>query len=177
MKCSECQSDAPIQRIKMGEHRFCSAACVVKYAGNANNYIPWRNSEVYQMYYEMDFDEKIKGTLSEQDETVEPKDTGHQAVPSTVQASGLSTQNAGAGGPEQLGTIQQGTLVRGSEGSQGYNRENICLCRSGVLDEYKSPATIQHPVDGQQKTSRSNCSNKGCACFPDVSGKDGNKDS
>lgn len=172
MKCNQCQNDAPIQRIAMGNHRFCSGACVVKYAGTNKN-VPWLKSEAYQMYYETDFDSNIKDVLSEQDATALCKDTRHQAVPSTaytvVEAAG---DTIGTGSRESM--ADKGTLVRGAEGSEGRNRENICLCRSGVLDVYKNKFKASGMAKGQEP--RQNCADKRCACFNVQPTKTGHKD-
>jgi hypothetical protein len=161
--CMTCRREDPIQRISMGNHKFCSAACVVKYAGT-NKDAPWLKSETYQMYYELDFDERIKGTLSGQDKGDEEKDTGYQAVPSTTYAPVQTVVNTGPTGPNETLATKE-SLVRGVEGSQGRDGTTICLCRSGVLDVLKKRKAIApSSLDNGQKP-RQNCADKTCACF------------
>jgi hypothetical protein len=131
----------------MGWHAFCSAECVVKYV-DANKNIPWLKSEAYQMYYELDFDNKTKDLLSET--TDEPKDRGHKDDAVLVVADAR---------PESAGNASTGT-----EGVEGPSGANVCLCRSGVLTKLKQKLQNKDTVDTQQKP-KSNCSNKNCACF------------
>jgi len=170
--CMTCQREEPLLRIKMDNHRFCSAACVVKYAGT-NKDVPWLKSETYQMYYEMDFDERIKGTLSEQDASNRPEDTGHQAIPSSVHGVVETTLQSGSRPFETV--VAERTMVSGSKGSEGPMREEVCLCRSGVLTKLQSRAA-KVPMDSSKKSGQ-NCSNKVCACFPVLPGKTADKGS
>ena len=160
MICMACRKEEPLVRIKMGNHRFCSAACVVKYAGTNSQHIPWLKSESYQMYYEMDFDEKVKGTLSEQDTSVGPKDTGHQAVPGSIQ---IAVEAHGSADSVVAMVELEGSMELELNGVKESRRENICLCRSGVLDVYKQRAKASGVV--KQQEPKQNCSNKVCACF------------
>ena len=172
MKCSQCQAEAPLHRIAMNWHRFCSAACVIKYAGTDKN-VPWRNSEAYQMYYEMDFDDKIKGTLSETAEKHTQEDTGYKEIQAAVESPVETPCPDGASGSSlPLGT--EGTVVSGSEGRQGSSGENVCLCRSGILTKYRQNklGTIVAEPRGRGQ----NCANKTCACYAKDGKQVGSKD-
>ena len=147
MNCSTCHKEAPIQRICLGTHRFCSSRCVVEYA-DTNKNVSWKNGETYKMYYEIDFDSRIKETLGGQHESNGSADTGHQAVPQAIPAPVEITP---APDTEQV--------VARSEGREGVLRAEVCLCRSGVLDVYK-----KRGLDYEQE-SRQNCADKKCACF------------
>src|ERR1035437_1663449 len=158
MKCNQCQNDAPIQRIAMGNHRFCSGACVVKYAGTNKN-VPWLKSEAYQMYYETDFDSRIKDVLSE-DEINGQEDTGHQGIQASVPSAGEDLGSPGSTLP-MVGIKNNMELE--SDRTQESSRKEVCLCRSGALDVYKNKFKASGMAKGQEP--RQNCADKRCACF------------
>ena len=148
----------------MGNHTFCSAACVVKYAGTNKN-VPWLNSEAYQMYYEMDFDEKIKGTLSGQDEKNRPEDTGHKEISLPIHTPVEAAPGSEVRPDKTVGEVGK-PVVSGAEGREGSSGEQVCLCRSGILTKLRS----KYAVAKEQKP-RQNCSNPKCVCAIQNNGK------
>lgn len=156
--CMKCHNEFHPLRIKLGNHRFCSPKCVVAYAGTNKN-VPWKDSEAYEMYYNLEFDKEIKGVLSDTDEERPEVERGRYSEMAVASIPAVELNPV---------TAEQSTVV--DDSCQTADGTTICLCRSGVLDAYKRKMA-------KTQESRQGCANKVCSCYPISDPKDGNKGS